>query len=154
MRYGFYEEPFLLSKFVTSLLYYLEMGRQMVIIEFKYGFRGNFKPIIKISAIIGTLTLIEMNCKEEIKQFIIENFKLTKVDAPQMYDLFGEFNQTIKRNKKYSTFHHESQSHIEYFANQMENQVEDTLAWEFGMLKKPQLNLKSIKRYRSWEIKR
>lgn len=42
------------------------MGRKMVVIESKYGSGGNFKPMIKLPTIVGTLTLLHLNYKEEI----------------------------------------------------------------------------------------
>lgn len=67
------------------------MCRKIAIIEFKYGFGGNFKPIIKLQATIGILTFPDVNYKNEIHQFLVQNFKLNKVEIMWMYDLVGEF---------------------------------------------------------------
>lgn len=45
----------------------------METIEFKYGSEGNFKTTIKLSTIEETLTLLEMNYKEDIDQFWFKN---------------------------------------------------------------------------------
>lgn len=135
MRYGFFETLFLLQKHVTLVLYSLDMGRQMAIIETKYGFGGNFNPIIKILAIIEEFTLIKANYAKEIENFIVEIFKFVKANDPWMYDLVGEFTQVIRRNKKCLAFHHKSQPHVQYFVNQIDKQVEEIPTREFGPLK-------------------
>lgn len=85
---------------------------------------------------MGILTLLDVNCKEDIDHFLIQNFKLNKVELPWMYDHVGEFNQVVNKNKKCSTFNHKSCPHIEYFSNQNEKDIENSPKWEFCVLKK------------------
>lgn len=63
----------------------------MAIIESRYGSKGDFKSIIKMLAIMGTFTLLDVNCKDEITYFFIHNFKLNKVELPWMYEPMGKF---------------------------------------------------------------
>jgi len=93
------------------------MGRQMCVIKIKYGSGSNFKPIIKMLAIAKNFTLFEIGCKDELAQFIVQNFKLDMADSPWVYDPSGEVTKIIKSNKKHPTFSHEPRSHIEYFVN-------------------------------------
>lgn len=58
----------------------------MATIKSKYGSGGNFKLVIKLPTIAIILTLIDVNCKDEIDQFMIQNFNLNKVDALWVYD--------------------------------------------------------------------
>lgn len=108
----------------------------MIIIESRYGFEDNFKLVIKILTIEGNLTLLDINFKDEIVDFLIQNFKLDKMELPWMYDPMGEFTRIVKANKKYPTFNHESRPHIEYFSNQKDNDVETSQKREFYMLYK------------------
>lgn len=107
-RYGYFENPILLPKFVTPKLYSLEMGRKMCAIETKYGSRGNFKLSIKMPATTTNITLIEIGCKDELANFIVQNFKLDSVDAPWMYDPTSDIKKIIKSNKKCPKFSHEA----------------------------------------------
>ena len=68
---GILRNPFFLPKYITTQLYSIEMGRQMYAIETKYGFEGNFKPIIYISATTEDFTLLEIGCKDSIADFIV-----------------------------------------------------------------------------------
>lgn len=54
------------------------MGRKMIPIETMYIFGGNFKSIIKILIIASSFTLIEVDCKDELSNFIVQKFKLEK----------------------------------------------------------------------------
>lgn len=65
-----------------------------------------------------------------------------------MYDLIGYFTQVIKKNKKYLTFQYQPKTHFECYTNKIDKQVEDTLEWEFGPLKKPWLDIVGIKKLR------
>jgi len=89
IRCGYFENLFLLPKFVTPQIYYLKMGRQISAIETKYGSSGNFKPMIKMSVVVRTFILIEVDCKEELSNFIIKNFKLEKIEGDWMYEPLG-----------------------------------------------------------------
>lgn len=153
MRYKFFEAPFLFPKHATSIFLALEMVRQMATIETKYGSRDYFKPVIPLPTTIGSLTLIEANYTKEIENFIVEIFKLVKANDPWTYDLVGEFTQVVRRNNKYPSFHHEPQLHYYCYANQIDKQVEANLVWEFGLLKRPWLELESIKKLRSQDTK-
>lgn len=42
----------------------------MCAIETKYGFEGNFKPIVNILATTENFTLLEIGCKDSIAKFI------------------------------------------------------------------------------------
>jgi len=66
------------------------MGRKINTIETKYRSSDNFKPIIKMPAMANIFTLIEVNCKEELSDFIVQNFKLEKIEYPWMYEPIGE----------------------------------------------------------------
>lgn len=90
----------------------------MAIIESRYGFGGNFIPITKMLATVVILKLLDANCKDEVANLLIHNFKLDKVELPWMYDPMGELTRIVKANKKCPTFNHESRLHIMYFANQ------------------------------------
>lgn len=68
----------------------------MCTIKTKYGFGGNFKPMIKMPATTTNFTLLEIGCKDEITNFIIQNFKLDSVDSPWMYALAGDITKIIK----------------------------------------------------------
>lgn len=67
--------------------------------------------------IAKTFTLLYVNCKEEILDFLIQNFKLEKLKLPWMYDPIGEFIRIVKANKKWSMFNHESKLNTKYFVN-------------------------------------
>jgi len=82
IRYGYFENPFFFHKYVTTQLYSIDMGRQMCAIEIKYGFAGIFKSIIDISTTTKNFNLLELGCKDNIANFIIQNFKLDMVEAP------------------------------------------------------------------------
>lgn len=42
-----------------------------MIIESRYGSRGNFKYVIKMPTITGSFTLLDVDCKEELSNFMI-----------------------------------------------------------------------------------
>lgn len=126
----------------------------MCAIKTKYGFGGNFKPIIKMLAIAKKFTLLEIGFKDELAQFIVQNFKLDMVNSPWVYNPLGKIMKIIKSNKKHPYFFHEPRSHIEYFVNQYEQEVDASPKWEFRILDKARLTLEGIKKYINWEVKR
>lgn len=93
------------------------MGKKMAIIESRYGSKANLKLVIKMMATTGTLNLLDVNFKDEIVDFLIQTFKLDKLELLWMYDLVGEFTRIVKANNKYLVFNHESKPHIECFSN-------------------------------------
>jgi len=86
MRYGYFEKPFFLPKYVTPQLYSIEKGRKICAIETKYGFGGSFKSIIDIPSSTKNFTLLEVGCRDRIAYFIVQNFKLDMAESPWMYD--------------------------------------------------------------------
>lgn len=144
IRYGYFEKLFFLPKFVTTQLYFIEMGSQMCAIETKYGSEGNFKPIVNISAIIENFTLLEIGYKDSIVEFITQNFKLEMVDSPWMYYPPREITKNVKSNKKRLAFSHEPRPHVEYFINQTEQEAKESSKCKFGTLNKSWLTLEHI----------
>lgn len=108
----------------------------MCVIETKYGFKGNFKLIIKMPTTATNFNLIEIGCKDQLENFILHTFKLDRFDAPQVYDPIGYIRKLIKSNKKCPKFAHEARSHVEYFTNQIEQEANESPEWEFGILDK------------------
>jgi len=108
LRYGYFETTIVLPKFVTPLLYSLEMGRQICVIETRYRSGGNFKLMIKMLVVAYSFTFLKVECKEDLSNVLIQNFKLEKLELPWMYDLVGEFSRIVKVNKKCPTFNHKS----------------------------------------------
>lgn len=93
------------------------MGRKISAIETRYGLGDNFKLVIKMPIVVGSFTLIEVNCKEELSYLIVQNFKLEKLEHPWMDDPIGKCTKIIKENKKHLAFNHEAWLHIEFFTN-------------------------------------
>lgn len=74
-------------------------------------------------------------------------------DSPWSYDPPREIKNIIRLNKKFLAFTHEPRPHVEYFVNQFEQEFEASLEWEIRALNKAWLTLKSIKKYRNWEVR-
>lgn len=101
-----------------------------------------------------SFTLLEVGCKEKILIFLIQNFKLEKLELQWMYDPIGEFTIIVKVNKKFLVFNHEAQPHIEYFSNQTKKKFEASPEWDICILDKAWMSLEGVKKYRLWETKR
>jgi len=86
MRYGYFEKPFFLPKYVNPQLYSINMGKKICAIETKYGSKGSFKSIVDIPSFTKNFTLLEVGCKDSIAEFIVQNFKLDMAKASWMYD--------------------------------------------------------------------
>jgi len=134
MRYGYFEKSFFLPKYVTPLLYSIEMGRKICAIETKYGFEGSFKSIVDIPNSTKNFTLLELGCKDSIAKFIVQNFKLDMSKAPWMYDTLRVVIKIISSSKKCPSFAHEYRPHVEYFVNKIEQEIEMYTEWEFTPL--------------------
>lgn len=91
IRYGFFEAPFLLSKHPLEVLASLEMARQVAIIEKKFGSGGNLKIIYNVPTTIGTITLLDVDCVDEIRCFIVDNFIISRIQDLRVYDLLRAF---------------------------------------------------------------
>lgn len=107
-----------------------------------------------MSFVVGSFTLLEVGCTKQLSNFLIQNFKLGKLELPWMYEPVGEFSKIIKANKKGPKFSHEARPYIEYFVDQTQQESEASLKWEFGILDKVWMALEGIKKYRLWETRR
>lgn len=135
LRYGFFDDPFLVPKHPPIVLISLKMAQQVVEIESKFGFEGNFKTIYSFPSAIGSITMMEIDYAKDIKRFIIDNFKVVKARDPWMHDPLGVFLDTTKRNNKCLAFKHHLYPQIECYLNQIEKETEETLKWILALLK-------------------
>lgn len=66
IKYGFFNTPFLLPKHPPRILVSLEMAQQVSTIEKRFIFDSNLKTIYNFLVVVRDVTLIEVDCIEEI----------------------------------------------------------------------------------------